>query len=351
MLKDMFNKERLLKMCTNIKLIAKNKDIFFGRTMDLNMSMFGEDIGIDLDVKLVSIPKGVTVKSQLQPWKSKYAVLGVSTKDTTILYDGINEHGLAGDCQVLVETTRSKTAEIEAQGKTPMIGEEFVTYVLTNFKSVKELRETYTKFMLTDQFYEYQGAKLQFPLHYAFIDETGDGVVLEPVVAGGFKMYDYVGVMTNSPEYNYHTVNIRNYIGLENTGVSEKKVDKDLTLQPIENGTGYGLFGIPGDYTSPSRFVRSFYYKNMVDTFDTETGINTLYAIFRPLIIPRGLEHAKKEEKITDYTRYWSGYDVTNRTVYVQTGEGLAITSKTMDATLTEITYNDIQLDNHIYTV
>lgn len=338
-------------MCTNIKLTAKNKDIFFGRTMDLNMSMFGEDQGIDLNVKLVSIPKGVTLDSQLQPWESKYAVLGVSTKDTTILYDGINEHGLTGDCQVLVEATRSNMAEIKVQRKTPVIGEEFLMYILTNFKSVKEIREIYTELMLIDQPFEYQGTKLQFPLHYVFIDETGDGVVLEPVLAGGFKLYDYIDVMTNSPEYNYHTVNIRNYIGLENVGVSEKVFNKTLALQPIENGTGYGLLGIPGDYTSPSRFIRSFIYKNMIDTFDTDKGINTLYAIFRPLIIPRGLEHAKKEEQITDYTRYWSGYDVTNRTVYVQSGEGLAITSKVMDKTLTEITYNDIQLSNHVFTV
>ena len=338
-------------MCTNIKLRATNKDIFFGRTMDLNMSMFGEDSGIDLNVKIVSIPQGVTIESQLQPWTSKYAVLGVCTKDTTILYDGINEHGLTGDCQVLVEATRSKTAEIEALDKIPVIGEEFVTYVLTNFKNVEEIRANYLKFMLTDQPYMYEGNNLQFPLHYTFIDETGDGIVLEPVLAGGFKLYDYIDVMTNSPEYDYHTVNIRNYIGLENNGVSEKMINKEITLQPIENGTGYGLLGIPGDYTSPSRFVRSFYYKNMVDAFDTEKGINTLYSLFRPLIVPRGLEHAKKDEQITDYTRYWSGYDMTKRIVYVQTGEGLAITAKIMDKSLTSITYNDIQLDNHVYTV
>ncbi|WP_086443829.1 linear amide C-N hydrolase [Candidatus Enterococcus lemimoniae] len=336
-------------MCTNITLTSTNKDIFFGRTMDLNMSMFGEDSGIDLNVKLVSIPKNITIESQLKPWKSKYSVLGVCSKDTTILYDGINEYGLTGDCQVLVEATRSKTTEIEAKGKIPVMGEEFVTFVLTNFKNIQEIRNSYVDFMLTDQPFMYEGAPLQFPLHYTFIDTTGDGIVLEPVMSGGFKLYDYIDVMTNSPEYDYHTVNIRNYIGLENVGVSEKKINNTTTLQPIENGTGYGLLGIPGDYTSPSRFIRSFYYKNMLDTFESDKGINTLYSIFRPLIVPRGLEHANKEEKITDYTRYWSGYDVTNRTVYIQTGEGLAITSKELDNSSTEITYSEIKLDNYIY--
>lgn len=335
-------------MCTNITLTSASKDIFFGRTMDLNMSMFGEDSGIDLNVTLVSIPKNITIHSQFKPWQSKYSVLGVCTKDTTLLYDGINEHGLTGDCQVLVEATTSSTLEIESKGKTPLMGNEFVTFVLTNFKNVQEIRNSYSQFMLTDQDFIYEGAPLQFPLHYTFIDITGDGVVLEPVVSGGFKLYDYIDVMTNSPEYDYHTVNIRNYIGLENIGVSKKTIN-NITFQPIENGTGYGLLGIPGDYTSPSRFIRSFYYKNMLDTFESEKGINTLYSIFRPLIIPRGLEHANKEDKITDYTRYWSGYDLTNRAVYIQTGEGLAITSKTLDNSLKEITYTDIKIDDYIY--
>lgn len=337
-------------MCTNITLTSTNNDLFFGRTMDLNMSMFGEDPGTDLNVTLVSIPKSISISSQLKPWESKYSVLGIGTKDTTLLYDGINEHGLTGDCQVLVEATASPTLEIEAKGKTPVMGNEFVTFILTNFKSVQEIRNSYSEYMLTDQPYFYNDAPLQFPLHYTFIDTTGDGIVLEPVVSGGFKLYDYVDVMTNSPEYNYHTVNIRNYIGLENTGVSRKKIN-NTTLQPIENGTGYGLLGIPGDYTSPSRFIRSFYYKNMLDAFDSEQGLNTLYSIFRPLIIPRGLEHATKEDKITDYTRYWSGYDLTNRTVYIQTGEGLAITSKVLNNSITEITYSDIKIDNYIYNI
>ena len=248
----------------------------------------------------------------------------------------------------MVEATTSSTSEIESNGKTPVMGNEFVTFILTNFKNVEEIRSSYSKFMLTDQPFLYEDTPLNFPLHYTFIDTTGDGVVLEPVVSGGFKLYDYIDVMTISPEYNYHTVNIRNYISLENIGVSKKTIN-NVTFQPIENGTGYGLLGIPGDYTSPSRFIRSFYYKNMLDTFESKKGINTLYSIFRPLIIPRGLEHANKEDKITDYTRYWSGYDLTNRAVYVQTGEGLAITSKTLDNSLTEITYTDIKIDDYIY--
>ncbi|UNM89599.1 linear amide C-N hydrolase [Vagococcus sp. CY52-2] len=115
-----------------------------------------------------------------------------------------------------------------------------------------------------------------------------------------------------------------------------------------EHDTGYGLFGLPEDYTSPSRFIRSFYLKNRLDDFDTNEGINRLYSIFRPIIVPRSLEHKKAEMSITDYTRYWSGYDVTKQIAYAQIGEGLAITAKELDTSMTDITYHTIHLDNNI---
>lgn len=336
-------------MCTNIKLTAKNGDIFFGRTMDLDISMFGEDKGLDLDIALATVPKNISIPSQITPWTSKYTVLGTMTKETTAMYDGINEHGLAGDMQVLVEATTKATDKILAEGKTPVLTEEFVLYILSNFKTVEDIKNHYDQFVLADEPFIYKGQNLHFPLHYTFIDPSGKGIVLEPVLDGGFKAYDYIDVMTNSPEYSYHTTNIRHYINLSDIDHPTNRVMKDkVNIQPIEHGTGYGLFGLPGDYTSPSRFIRSFYLKNMIDDFETEDGLNRLYGIFRPLIVPRGLEHKKADMAITDYTRYWSGYDVTQKTAYIQSGEGLAITGKTLDTTLTEITYHDVHLDDNV---
>lgn len=338
-------------MCTGIKLTAEDGKIFFGRTMDLNAAMFGEDPGLNGDVRVVAFPKNYEIASQLDNWVSKYSVLGIGTNNTTILYDGINECGLVGDTQVLIEATRCEKDKILESGNIPVLAKEFVTYILTNFSSVAEIRKAYSNYTLVDQAYNFNGIELQYPLHYSFVDESGDGVVLEPVLNGQFKLYDYIGVMTNSPEYDYHKTNIRNYIGLENINVAKKNYKNDVTLNPIENGTGFGLLGMPGDYTSPSRFIRSFYFSNMIDSFNSAKGLTTLYAIFRPFIIPRGIGKQKETDTISDYTRYWSGYDLSNRTLVVQSAEGLCFTAKSLDATGENLTYEDINLDNNFYYI
>lgn len=333
-------------MCTGIKLMSKEGNVFWGRTMDLNSSMFGE--GADLPTSFVSLPTGVEIKAQSSTWISKCATMGVGLEGTQVVYDGINEFGLAGDLQVLMESTRKKESEFAGTNLEPIIAEEFVSFILTNFKSVAEIRENYSKYAIVDKSFMFRGNPLVFPVHYSFIDSTGDAIVLEPVDNGEFKLYDFMGVMTNSPEYFYHTTNIRNYIGLDTLGEKEKTFSKEnYSLNPIEGGTGYGFWGMPGDYTSPSRFVRSFYISQNMEEFDSSDGINELYTSFRPVYIPEGLERSTSDDPTTDFTRYWSGYDFENLEVYVQTGKGLVFSKKQLDKSITEVTYDTIEIGNY----
>lgn len=334
-------------MCTSFRITSTSDDIFWGRTMDLNMPMFGEEPGVDLDVHIITIPRGAKITSQMDNWEAKYAMTGMASKDTILVYDGMNEYGLTGGCQVLMEATVDTKENILKKGKKPIISEEFMGYVLTNFKNVADIRENYDTLAIVDQSFLYKGELFKFPLHYTFIDKTGDGIVLEPVFDGSFKLYEYVGVTANSPGYDYHTVNIRNYVGLENGDVAPKKINSKMTVEPIEGGTGYALFGIPGDFTSPSRFIRGFYLSNMIDPFESAEGMNALYGVFRSVIIPRGLEHSLKNHDHEDYTRYWSGYDLTTESVCVQTCRGLAFTEKKFDPTVNEITYTEVNTGNY----
>ncbi|NLG45313.1 linear amide C-N hydrolase [Gordonia sp. (in: high G+C Gram-positive bacteria)] len=343
-------------MCTGIRITAENGDVFWGRTMDLNIPMFGTPAGLpaalDNVVVISTVPAGAEMPSPLAAWKSKYATMGVGIKGTNILLDGINEKGLAGDTQVLMECTRGAASDIAARKQTGVLGEEFVSFILSQFGSVAEIRERYADFALLDQPYDAFGQHISMPLHYCFVDTTGDGIVLEPVEDGAFKLYDYAGAYTNSPEYDWHLINVGNYITLNNVDpAAARKLPTGLELQPIEGGTGYGMFGLPGDYTAPSRMVRALNLAAYLKPFDREQGIAQLYAAFRTVIIPPGLEHKGDVSSWSDYSRYWAGYDLSERTVYVQTGEGLAITAKKLDTTVTETTYDAIDLSNNVHAL
>jgi choloylglycine hydrolase len=332
-------------MCTGIKVTANNGDIFWGRTMDLAIGMFGEDAdaGRQFPSSIVTYPKGIEIKGTIDTWQSKHAVIGMGIDDTRIMYDGVNDVGLAGDVQVLMECSHDSQANITGRGQKPVTGEEFVTFILSQYETVQEIRDMIHSVALSDDTVTVQDMQLSMPLHYSFIDESGDGIVLEPIHDGSFVVHDFMGTMTNSPTYDWHLMNLNNYIGMGTIDLNQSHALNDkFTFTPIETGTGYSMFGMPGDYTSVSRFVRAAFISNNLDSFTADKGINALYTAFRSVIVPRGLEHPNAKTTITDYTRYWSGYHITNRTVYVQTCEALTIFSKTIDPNLTQITYTPV---------
>jgi choloylglycine hydrolase len=63
-----------------------------------------------------------------------------------------------------------------------------------------------------------------------------------------------IGVATNSPPFDWHLTNLRNYVNQTPMDVPPVALD-GTTLAPM--GQGSGMLGLPGDFTPPSRFVRA----------------------------------------------------------------------------------------------
>ncbi|MFP7242421.1 choloylglycine hydrolase family protein [Pediococcus pentosaceus] len=331
-------------MCTGIRITATGGEVFWGRTMDLGLSFFKNSLEqpFVLPTTITTIPRGWKMSSQLVPWSAKYSVMGMGVRSSTMLFDGVNEKGLAGDLQVLPEATAASLSEIQEQGLKPMLGLEFLTYILTTYQSVQEIRDHYREYALVDQPFKFAGQTFEFPLHYTFTDAGGASVVLEPVDHGAFKLYESVGVVTNGPEYDWHRTNLRNYIHVaDKESVQPLVLNKQVTVEPIEFGVGYGMVGLPGDYTSTSRFVRAFYVANSLAPFTRAEGIGQLYGAFKSVTVPRGLELAKQPGQY-DYTQYWAGYDLTERTLYVQNCDELALHKLTLNPEITDLVYTDL---------
>jgi len=95
------------------------------------------------------------------------------------------------------------------------------------------------------------------------------------------KIFDNaLGVLTNSPSFDWHTTNLRNYIHLSAVAIPEKKI-AGLDFSPM--GAGSGTIGLPGDFTPPSRFVRAVAWTQTARS--TQTSIETVYEVFRILAI------------------------------------------------------------------
>ena len=99
-------------------------------------------------------------------------------------------------------------------------------------------------------------------LHWLVADRYGC-FVAEPA-EGGLRLYDDpAGVLANEPPFPFQLQNLHAYRHLT---AAEPACGFGIPLQALYHGTG-GV-GLPGDATSPSRFVRAAFYRANSAPFD-----------------------------------------------------------------------------------
>jgi len=253
--------------CTGIELKAKDGSFVNGRTVE-----FGED----LDLQGLVIPRNYQFKGILpdgtagMAYSSKYAVVGASTFSGNVVVDGINEKGLS--VGVFYFPGYAQYGTVTADNKERALSPtEFANWILTQFASVDEVKEGVKTVIITPAIPK--GWRLVPPFHYVVYDKTGKSIVIEPL-KGELTIYDNpLGVITNSPTFDWHLTNLSNYINLSPLSAATVNVD-GVKIQQFGQGTG--LHGLPGDFTPPSRFIRAAIFSSAAIPAD-----NSLQAVLQ----------------------------------------------------------------------
>ena len=196
---------------------------------------------------------------------------------------------------------------------------DLMQWMLSSFKTVDEIIENLKNVIVVNvENKEFGGAAL--PFHFKIVDPSGNSKIIEIVSNGVVKVYDpYIGVITNSPTYDWHITNQRNYLSLSTNPNSQMNFD-GYNLKPL--GGGSGLIGLPGDFTPPSRFVRAAALT--ASCRPLQTSLDAVFESFRILDnfnIPLGA-HIPKENLPTDIvsaTQVTSASDLQNKVYYYHT--------------------------------
>ena len=293
-------------MCTAITY--KTGDTYFGRTLDIECS-YGEEV--------IVTPRNFAFDFRhTGAQKSHYAIIGMGTvrEGYPLYYEAANECGLgmAG----LNFPTNAHYFPL-AEGKENVTPFELIPHLLGRCKNTREARECLLRLNLCNTPF---GKDLPLsPLHWMIADREAC-IVLESV-ADGLKIYDNpVGVLTNNPPFFYHLLHLCDYMALSPNPPAEH-LGKDY-LTPYSRGMG--AMGLPGDFSSASRFVRAaFVRENSVSKTDEMSSISQFFHILGSVEQVRGcvlLEDGKHE--LTAYAScinlargvyYYTTYD--NRSV------------------------------------
>jgi choloylglycine hydrolase len=95
-----------------------------------------------------------------------------------------------------------------------------------------------------------------------------------------------IGVMTNDPAFSEQLNNIGQFANLTNIEQPSPVIDGVTYRSP---SSGNGLHGMPGDYLSPSRFIRAlFLSKSVPTTYTAIEQTNAAWHILGSFDIPPG---------------------------------------------------------------
>ncbi|QQM31818.1 choloylglycine hydrolase family protein [Martelella lutilitoris] len=303
--------------CTGITLTAEDGDVVRARTMEFN---------VDLDASVILVPRGTQRTGETPDgktglgWDAKYASIGANPMGLPYLVDGVNEKGLSMGLFYFAQAAEYQPYKPEEAGKT-MASWQLGSYILDNFATVDEVKAALSDIVVAPVIFKQFNMVL--PVHFVVTDASGETIVIE-YVGGTLQVSDNpLGTFTNNPPFDWHMTNLQNYVNLGVDNVPPQKLG-DVTIEGLGQGTG--LLGMPGDFTSPSRFVRAAIYSHGVEA--SASGNDAIFQAFHILNnfdIPRGV--AREEEKdehgntVSDYTQWTSAVDTANKRFFFRTYE------------------------------
>jgi choloylglycine hydrolase len=306
--------------CTGIILKSQDGATVPGRTMEFSF---------DIKSKMLVVPAGTEIttlalneKMEGFTFKAKYGFAGANGLDMPIVFDGLNEAGLYFGAFYFAGNAVFGEANQSNKGKA-VSSDEMGNWMLGQFSTVKEVVAALSKIEVVGTYIkEIDGFA---PFHYAVSDATGASVVIQ-YSNEGLKVHENtVNAVTNTPTYDWHLTNLRNYIGL--TPYNKESIEVgSLKLQPFGEGTG--MVGLPGDMSSPSRFVRAAAFANT--SLPSATGKDAVFKAFHILNafdIPKGAIRNPKHDGLADYTIWTSVADTKNKVYYYKTYETQAVES------------------------
>ena len=288
-------------MCTALTMTTE--DFYMGRTLDHTCS-YGEEVTIT--------PRNFPLTFRHGPkLDHHFAFVGMACvmDNFPLYYDGFNEHGLAIAGLSFVDSARYLPP---APDRNNVASFEILPRLLGQCRSVAEARVLLENLRVTDTAFNRQFPPS--PLHWLLADRQ-EAIVIEPM-ADGLHLYENpVGVLTNEPPFPEQLRRVSD--GMTFSALPpENKLAPRLKL-PVYS-YGLGAMGLPGDLSSPSRFLQAVFARenSLCGTSEAES-VSQFFHLLDFISQPRGCTAIAKD--VWEWTLYAACFSTRKGVYYYRT--------------------------------
>ncbi len=291
-------------MCTAINWT--NGDTYFGRNMDIDFV---------LEPKLVIVPRNYTFMLKKVPnIREHFAIMGMAVvvDDYPLFCDAVNEKGL---CLAGLNFTKFAQYSKIDESKDNIAVHELYSWILGQCEDTYEAQVLLEKINIVP--IPFNSSLPVADLHFMLSDKKRSLVI--ECTKDGLKVHvNKTGVLTNSPPIDFHLNNLSNYLNL-----TPKQPKKSYCL-------GLGAVGLPGDFSSASRFIKAnFIKKNMVCEQDKHKSIMSMFSMLGSIAMVSG--SVLSSHGGTEATSYSVCIDTKELVYYIKTYYGSKINAFAMN--------------------
>ncbi|OGN62269.1 MAG: hypothetical protein A3F40_00580 [Chlamydiae bacterium RIFCSPHIGHO2_12_FULL_27_8] len=299
--------------CTDFIIENKLNNYIVGRSMEFGLPLQSK---IEVFQKKQKFISKIEDKTGME-FNYKYSFIAVTSFDHFVT-DGMNEKGLSFG---ILWFQSAKYPENDLSNlKNVLALEDIGNWILSSFQNIDELKNGLKKI----KFYVHKIKDLNeiVPIHVSIHDANGKSLVVEFINEKIEISENAVGVLTNEPKLEWHVTNLSNFINLD--AMNKASIIFDGTvIDPT--GQGSGLLGLPGDWTPPSRFIRTAFMKNFIIKPKTDhQTVNLAFHLLNAVDIPYGAIRTK-DGKNYEFTRWVVVKDLKNKKLFYRTYKDLII--------------------------
>lgn len=275
-------------MCTALLLETQDNNVLFGRNLDWVYNLGQSAFLVPRKFEWYNFVN-------YEWYTSSYAVLGIGDviDKRPMLLDGMNEVGLG--CAALYFPGYAKFNDTKEANTVNIAPLDITYWILSNFQTVEQVTYALNNVTIV-RLPEYGD------LHWIVADKSGKSIIIEKTGKNISVYENKIGVLTNSPSFDWHITNLNQYIPI--TSMQPADVYwSEQKLTPV--GKGLGSLGLPGDYSPPSRFVRAAFARtNMPIPENEQIGISEFYHILNNVAVVNG--SVVTHEQLNETTLYSS---------------------------------------------
>lgn len=253
----------------------------FGRTLDLEHSYHEQ---------VVVAPRRFPLSFRLLPQLSPHhAIIGMAhvEEGSPLFYDAFNEFGLAIAALNFPFSAAYAPAKSGFDNVAPF---ELIPWVLGQCSTVEQARHLLERVNVAAL--DFSSRLPATPLHWLIADSRQ--TLVAESLGDGLHLYDDpVGVLTNEPSFPIQLSRLSDYLSLS-AQPPENRFSPALPL--TAHSRGMGAMGLPGDWSSQSRFVRAAFAAH---NSTNPTDVTQFFHLMSTVEVPRGCVRLEEGKEVT----------------------------------------------------